>query len=132
MKLNNCVHCGADLENRIINWVEYVNGHKLEVPDVPAMVCPKCGEQYIHEKVLKQIEDEREKLQAKKEELEVRLKEIRSLKGLTQEEVAKRMGFTVSRYSDIENNRKKPNILLALRLAKVLQCSVDEIYKIKG
>ncbi|MTI84964.1 MAG: helix-turn-helix transcriptional regulator [Firmicutes bacterium] len=58
------------------------------------------------------------------------LKEVRKAKGITQAEVASRMGFTVARYSDIENNRKKPSILLALKLARALECNISEIYRL--
>lgn len=63
--------------------------------------------------------------------LKVNLKEIRKNKKITQEYVSTLLGFSPARYSVIENNKKKPSILLALKIAKILNCDVNEIFNLE-
>ncbi len=66
-----------------------------------------------------------------KPEIEIKLKKVRIQKSLTQKYIAEKMGFSTQRYNDIEKGRKLPSILLALRLAEVMGCDVNELYCIK-
>lgn len=66
-----------------------------------------------------------------KPEIEIMLKEVRTQKGLTQKYIAEKMGFSTQRYNDIEKGRKLPSILLALRLAEVMGCDVNDIYRLR-
>lgn len=56
------------------------------------------------------------------------LKNIRLEKGLTQNELAAMLNITVSYLSKIENEKKLPNVLLAIRLANALDCNVEDIF----
>jgi len=63
--------------------------------------------------------------------LKVMLKKIRKAKKLTQKDISNFLGFSVARYSAIENNKKKPSILLALKIAHILDCDVNEIFELE-
>lgn len=56
--------------------------------------------------------------------------EYRAEKGLTQEELAERVGVTRQTIIAIEKGNYAPSIVLALKLAKVLKISVEELFKI--
>lgn len=56
------------------------------------------------------------------------LKTLRLKKGLTQKELAEMLNITVSYLSKIENEKKMPNVLLAIRLANALDCKVEDIF----
>lgn len=130
-ELRKCVHCGALLRHELVDWEEYVQGRKVVVPGVPAAVCPQCGEKYVHSEVLDRIDRELDKAREQEEVLEVRLREVRRQKNLTQAEVARRMGFSLARYSAIERNKKVPSVKLALKLARALECRVEDIYSLR-
>ena len=57
-----------------------------------------------------------------------RLKEIRTEKGFTQKELTDLLKITPSYLSKIENGKKLPNVLLAVRLATILDCKVEDIF----
>lgn len=128
--VNKCL-CGGSLQHQLIKWEEYVSGHQLVIDNVPVAICEQCSKKYFNEDFLAHLEKERKRLAKKEHELEVRLEDVRKQKGLTQKMVAERIGVSTQRYNDIEKNRKKPNILLALRIAKALECDINDIYRIK-
>lgn len=129
--IRKCYYCGDDVENRVIDWVEYVNGIKVVISDVPAAVCVGCGERYVHSSNSEMIDRELQKYYEQELVLEVNLKAVRTEKGLTQEDVAGMMGFSKSRYADIEKIKKVPSVFLALKLAGVLDCNVNDIFSLK-
>lgn len=55
---------------------------------------------------------------------------LRTAKGLTQEELAARVGVTRQTVIAIEKGNYAPSVVLALKLAKVLKASVEELFKI--
>ncbi|BDR81064.1 helix-turn-helix transcriptional regulator [Clostridium tetani] len=52
----------------------------------------------------------------------------RSIKKYSQQKLAKEVGITRPYLSDIENCKKKPSCHIALKIAKVLDVSVEEIF----
>lgn len=54
-----------------------------------------------------------------------RLQKTRIMSGLTQEQLAKRLGISKQTISSYESNVKKPSIITARKLARVLNCSLD-------
>lgn len=60
--------------------------------------------------------------------LGVRLKEIRTLAGLTQAELAERVGVSRKTINTVENGVFVPSTLLALKLAATLKRKVEEIF----
>jgi len=61
-------------------------------------------------------------------QLENCLKEIRQNKNLTQEDLAGQVGVTRQTIIAIEKKKFGPTVALALRLAQVLDISVEELF----
>ncbi|MCL1911207.1 MAG: helix-turn-helix domain-containing protein [Leptospirales bacterium] len=59
------------------------------------------------------------------------LKELRQKKGYTQSQLADMLGIKRQAVYDIESGRYLPNTLIALRLAKILNVTVEEIFEEK-
>lgn len=60
--------------------------------------------------------------------MNTKLKNTRRQKGLTQAEVAKRAGITVTGYSRYENGQRTPRVDVAKRIANALGSTVDELF----
>ncbi|MGX7153539.1 helix-turn-helix transcriptional regulator [Enterococcus sulfureus] len=58
-----------------------------------------------------------------------RIKNIRTSMKLSQEELAKKCNVSRQTINAIENNKYDPTLSLAFNLAKVLNVSVDELFK---
>lgn len=58
------------------------------------------------------------------------LKEIRGSRGLSQVDLAQRAGITRQAVSSIESNTYLPTTAVALRLASVLHCRVEDLFQI--
>lgn len=52
--------------------------------------------------------------------------------GLTQEELARKSGISRHTISEIELGKREPKLRTALTLANALECSVDDIFYIRG
>jgi putative transcriptional regulator len=61
-----------------------------------------------------------------------RVKELRSAKGWTQEQLAKAAGVSRQSINSIERNRYVPSLPLALKFARVFGCSTDEIFRLEN
>ncbi|MDD5918440.1 MAG: helix-turn-helix transcriptional regulator [bacterium] len=57
-----------------------------------------------------------------------RIRALRTEKGLSQEELAKRCGVTRQTVNAIENNKYDPTLSLAFRLADELGITVDALF----
>lgn len=64
----------------------------------------------------------------KQEMLGVRLKELRTAAGLTQAELAERVGVSRKTINTVENGVFTPSTLLALKLAAVLKKRVEDVF----
>ena len=60
-----------------------------------------------------------------------RVKEFRSARGWTQQELADAVGVSRQSINSIECDRYVPSLPLALSFARVFDCSTDEIFKLK-
>ena len=58
------------------------------------------------------------------------LKVQRAIKDLTQEELAKLLGVSRQTINSIEKNRYVPSTVLALKLSKVFEISVNTIFEL--
>lgn len=56
------------------------------------------------------------------------LKEVRTGAGLTQAELADRVGVSRKTINTVENGVFVPSTLLALKLAKALKCKVEDLF----
>lgn len=57
-----------------------------------------------------------------------RIEEIRNAKGIKQEEIAKMLGVSRQTISSLENGRYNPSIILAFKIAKLFEMSIEEIF----
>ena len=55
----------------------------------------------------------------------LRIRERRKQQGLTQEYVASQLGVNPSHVSNIECDHAKPSLTTLVRIANILQCSID-------
>lgn len=60
-----------------------------------------------------------------------RLRQAREAKGMSQAEIARKLGVSQPAYSYIENGEKNPSLPVAKRLAVVLHTSLDYLIGIK-
>ncbi len=60
--------------------------------------------------------------------MENRIRVLRTEKGLSQEELARRCGVTRQTVNAIENNKYDPTLSLAFRLADELGTTVDALF----
>jgi len=61
----------------------------------------------------------------------IKLKSIRLEKGLTQEELASKVGVSRQTINYIERGKYKPTILLALKISHVLNVKVEDIFQLE-
>ena len=59
-----------------------------------------------------------------------RLREMRIARGLTQPEIAARVGTSASNISDLERGIKVPTLTTVARLADALECKVTELVEV--
>ncbi|MBQ1529275.1 MAG: helix-turn-helix transcriptional regulator [Acutalibacteraceae bacterium] len=57
-----------------------------------------------------------------------RIEEIRSEHGIRQEDFAKAMGVSRQTISSLENGRYNPSILLAHKIAKYFDMTIEEVF----
>ncbi len=60
-----------------------------------------------------------------------RVKELRVVRGWTQEELARATGVSRQSINSIERNRYVPSLALALTFARVFGCATDEIFQLE-
>ena len=60
-----------------------------------------------------------------------RVKELRTERGWTQQELADAVGVSRQSVNSIERNRYEPSLMLALTFARVFGCATDEIFTIE-
>jgi putative transcriptional regulator len=64
-------------------------------------------------------------------EIENRVKELRTARGWTQEQLADAVGVSRQSINSIERERYVPSLELALLFARVFGCATDEIFQLK-
>ena len=57
-----------------------------------------------------------------------RIENIRKEKGIRQEEFAKAMGVSRQTISSLENGRYNPSILLAYKIAKYFEMTIEDVF----
>ena len=60
-----------------------------------------------------------------------RIKEFRSNRGWTQQELADKVGVSRQSINSIERDRYVPSLPLALNFARVFGCSTDELFTLE-
>jgi YgiT-type zinc finger domain-containing protein len=61
---NTCSACGAQLQSQTITYTQTIEGKVYIVEDVPALVCPQCGEIYLSPQTVDAIQEQIEHGQA--------------------------------------------------------------------
>ncbi|HDR7446062.1 helix-turn-helix transcriptional regulator [Bacillus cereus group sp. BfR-BA-01119] len=54
---------------------------------------------------------------------------VRKEKGITQEGLALKVGITRAYLSNLENGKHKPSLDVALKIAEILESTVEKIFK---
>ena len=57
-----------------------------------------------------------------------RIEKIRKEKGIRQEDFAKAMGVSRQTISSLENGRYNPSILLAYKIAKYFEMTIEDVF----
>lgn len=57
-----------------------------------------------------------------------KLKDLRDYHGISQRELARRIGVGKTTISEIERGVRLPNVLTAIRIARALETTVEEIW----
>lgn len=57
-----------------------------------------------------------------------KIEDIRKEKGIRQEDFAKTMGVSRQTISSLENGRYNPSILLAYKIAKYFEMTIEEVF----
>ena len=66
-----------------------------------------------------------------KDQLNNHVEEFRTKRGLSRQQLADTVGVHLQTIGYIERGEYAPTLALALRLAKALECSVEELYQLK-
>jgi putative transcriptional regulator len=61
-----------------------------------------------------------------------RVKELRTARGWTQEQLAHAVGVSRQSINSIERNRYVPSLELALTFARVFSCPTDQIFQLES
>jgi len=61
-----------------------------------------------------------------------RVKQLRTERGWTQEQLAEAVGVSRQSINSIERDRYVPSLLLALTFARVFGCATDQIFRLEG
>ena len=64
----------------------------------------------------------------RRDSLKNRIEEIRKERGIRQEEFAKSMGVSRQTISSLENGRYTPSILLAYKIAKYFDMTIEDVF----
>lgn len=64
-------------------------------------------------------------------DIQNRVKELRSGRGWTQQQLADAVGVSRQSINSIERDRYVPSLLLALTFARVFDCSTDDIFTLE-
>lgn len=57
-----------------------------------------------------------------------RIEEIRSAKGIKQDELGKMLGVSRQTISSLENGRYNPSISLAYKIARLFEMTIEEVF----
>ena len=68
---------------------------------------------------------------AKGSNIITKLKSVRETRGMTQQELADRIGMRRETILHLENNRYNPSLEMALKIAQVFDLRVEELFQLK-
>jgi putative transcriptional regulator len=65
-------------------------------------------------------------------EMKNRIRELRTERGWRQEDLAQKAGVTRQTINAIENDKYNPTLVLAMKLARLLNIPVEDLFQFKG
>lgn len=68
---------------------------------------------------------------AKESNIITNLKSVRESRGMTQQDLADRIGMRRETILHLENNRYNPSLEMALKIAQVFDLRVEELFQLK-
>ena len=68
---------------------------------------------------------------AKESNIITKLKSVRESRGMTQQELADRIGMRRETILHLENNRYNPSLEMALKIAQVFDLRVEDLFQLK-
>ena len=68
---------------------------------------------------------------AKESNIVTNLKSVRESRGMTQQDLADRIGMRRETILHLENNRYNPSLEMALKIAQVFDLRVEELFQLK-
>ncbi|RSI44292.1 helix-turn-helix transcriptional regulator [Streptococcus cristatus] len=68
---------------------------------------------------------------AKESNIITNLKSVRESRGMTQQELADRIGMRRETILHLENNRYNPSLEMALKIAQIFDLRVEELFQLK-
>ena len=68
---------------------------------------------------------------AKESNIITNLKSVRETRGMTQQELADRIGMRRETILHLENNRYNPSLEMALKITQVFDLRVEELFQLK-
>lgn len=68
---------------------------------------------------------------AKESNIITNLKSVRESRGMTQQELADRIGMRRETILHLENNRYNPSLEMALKIAQVFDLRLEELFQLK-
>ena len=68
---------------------------------------------------------------AKESKIITNLKSVRESTGMTQQELADRIGMRRETILHLENNRYNPSLEMALKIAQIFDLRVEELFQLK-
>ena len=68
---------------------------------------------------------------AKESNIITKLKSVRETRGMTQQELADRIGMRRETILHLENNRYNPSLEMALKIAQVFDLRVEDLFQLK-
>lgn len=63
--------------------------------------------------------------------LQINIKKIREKQGITLERLEELSGVSKTHINDIERGKKSPTLIVLYKLAKGLNCNINELYSLK-
>ncbi|KGR80601.1 hypothetical protein CD29_01575 [Ureibacillus manganicus DSM 26584] len=61
-----------------------------------------------------------------------RIRDLRTIFDLTQDELAEKLEVSRQTISSLEKGRYNPSIMLAYKIAKVFQCRIEDVFIFEG
>ena len=68
---------------------------------------------------------------AKESNIITNLKSVRESRGMTQQELADRIGMRRETILHLENNRYNPSLEMAIKIAQIFDLRVEELFQLK-